>query len=864
MDETDERELNIKPAILESEMQDAFLSYAMSVIASRALPDVRDGLKPVHRRILYAMSELNLEPNKAYKKSARITGDTMGKYHPHGDSSIYDAMVRMAQTFSMRYPLVDGHGNFGSIDGDSAAAARYTEARLSPISMDMISDIDKNTVDFEPTYDGENKEPVVLPARFPNLLVNGTSGIAVGMATNIAPHHLGEVIDGVLKLIDNYVIENRKTEIEEILPIIKGPDFPTGASILGVSGIRQAYMTGRGRVVIRSDVSIEPEDNGRDKIVITSLPYQVNKASLVSKIADLVKEKKIEGISDIKDISNRNGIKINIYLKRDANSNVVLNKLYKYSQLQDSFNFNMLALVNGKPKVLNLLQILEYYLEHQKDVVTRRTQFDLDKALRRTHILEGLLKALDFIDEIIRLIRASKDGPAAREALIEAYEFSLEQASAIVEMRLRQLTGLEKERLEKEYAELMELVKELTAILENESVLYGVIKEELLITKAKYNDERRTAIVKDPGEIDFEDLINDEMSVITMTYMDYIKRLPLSTYKSQNRGGRGIMGMQTRDEDIVKDLFVTNTHANLLYFTNKGKVYTNKGYEIPEAGRTARGTAIVNLLNLDGGEKVTTVMPIAEFQENRFLTMVTKKGIIKKTALTGFAKIHKGGLRALTIREDDELIAVLNTSGNDNIFIATKMGMGIGFCEKDVRNMGRTASGVMGIRLNAGDSVIGANVLAEGYKVIFVSENGYGKCTEIDAFTIQRRGGKGLKIYKVTEKTGTLIGITLVNDSEEIMIINSNGVIIRLRACNISTLGRITQGVKLINLNGEEKVISVARISEEQIDCEDDGEETEDAQIADPVSCEETEVPDEPVQEEDSLPVQEEEDQEDQ
>jgi DNA gyrase subunit A len=829
MDENNmNKEQNIKPVVLESEMKDSFLSYAMSVIASRALPDVRDGLKPVHRRILYAMNELNLSPSSAYKKSARIVGDTMGKYHPHGDSSIYDAMVRLAQGFSMRYPLVDGHGNFGSIDGDSAAAARYTEAKLSRISMEMISDIDKNTVDFIPTYDEENKEPLVLPSRFPNLLVNGTSGIAVGMATNIPPHNLGETIDGVIKIIDNHINENRKTEVEELLNIVKGPDFPLGATILGVNGIRQAYMTGRGRIIVRSDVSIEPIDNSRDRIVVTSIPFQANKSTIVKKIADLVKEKKLEGISDIRDTSNRNGIKIIIDLKRDANSNVVLNNLYKYTPLQDSFNFNMLALVNNQPKVLNLLQILEHYLDHQKDVVRRRTQFDLDKALKRSHILEGLLKALDFIDEIIALIRASKDGPQARERLMETYGFTFEQAQAIVEMRLRQLTGLERERLEKEYEELRALIEELTAILENESLLYGLIKEELLVVKAKYNDERRTAIVLDPGEIDFEDLINDEMSVITMTYMDYIKRLPLCTYKSQNRGGRGIMGMQMRDEDIVKDLFITNTHSNLLYFTNKGKVYVNKGYEIPEAGRTAKGTAIVNLLSLEGGEKIAAVIPIQEFAEGSYLTMITKKGILKRTSITEFSRINKSGLRALTIREDDELIAVLNTSGDNNIFICTRNGLGIAFNENDVRPMGRTAAGVRGIKLNKNDYAVGANVLKEGYELLFVSELGFGKRTDIDAFAIQKRGGKGLRVYKITDRTGPLTGISLVKDTEEVMLINSSGVIIRLRASDISTLGRVTQGVKLINLNEDEKVISMAKISEEQLSYEEEcGEECE-------------------------------------
>jgi len=824
---------NIKPVILEAEMKDSFLSYAMSVIAARALPDVRDGLKPVHRRILYAMNELNLDPSKAYKKSARIVGDTMGKYHPHGDSSIYDAMVRLAQDFSMRYPLVDGHGNFGSMDGDSAAAQRYTEARLAHLSMDMLADIEKNTVDFTPTYDEESKEPTVLPARFPNLLVNGTSGIAVGMATNIPPHNLTEVIDGAIKIIDNQVNENRETDIDELLTIVKGPDFPTGATILGVSGIRSAYKTGRGKITTRSEVDIEVMPTGRERFVVSALPFQVNKARLVEKIAELVKEKRIEGISDLKDVSNRHGVKIIIDLKKDANSNVVLNKLYKYTQLQENFNVNMLALVDNQPKILNLLQVLNHYIDHQKDVVRRRTQFDLDKALRRAHIVEGLLKALDYIDEIIALIRASKDAAEARQNLVDTFDFSMEQASAIVEMRLRSLTGLERERLEKEYAELMELITELREILENEARLYGVIKEELLVIRTKYGDERRTKIVLDPGEIDFEDLINDEMSIITMTHLDYIKRLPLSTYRSQNRGGRGIMGMQTRDEDIVKNLFVTNTHSSLLYFTTKGRAFVNKGYEIPEAGRNARGTNIVNLLNLAGGERVAAVMPVDEFDDGHYLTMITKKGVIKKTVLKDFSNINKAGLRALTIREDDELITVLNSNGEQDVFIATSHGMGIRFNENDVRPMGRTAAGVRGISLNNDDDVIGAVLLMEGYDILFVAENGFGKCTQIDEFKVQRRGGKGLKNYKITEKTGNLLGIAPVNENEELMIINSNGIIIRIRIADISTTGRVTQGVKLINLNNGEKVISIAKISESQIEFESsDDDETDGAEEA--------------------------------
>ncbi|MCL2564498.1 MAG: DNA gyrase subunit A [Defluviitaleaceae bacterium] len=817
---------NIKPIDLEMEMKESFLTYAMSVIASRALPDVKDGLKPVHRRILYAMNELNLDPSKGYKKSARIVGDTMGKYHPHGNLAIYDAMVRMAQPFSLRYPLVDGHGNFGSMDGDGAAAERYTEARLAPLAMEMLRDIDKNTVDFMSTYDEEGKEPVTLPARFPNLLVNGASGIAVGMATNIPPHNLAEAIDGVIKIIDNFVDNTQETDIEELIQIVKGPDFPTGASILGTNGIKSAYRTGRGKVVIRADADIEVLSNGRERITVTSLPYQVNKARLVEKIAELVKEKRVEGISDLKDVSGRHGLKIVIDLKKDANANVILNKLYKYTQLQENFNVNMLALINNQPRVFNLKQMLVHYLDHQKDVVTRRTQFDLDKALRRAHIVEGLLKALDIIDEIIALIRGSKDGAEARARLQEVFEFSELQAQAIVEMRLRSLTGLEKERLDTEYRELMETINYLQGILGDENRLLGVIKGELLVIKTKYDNGRRTEIVKDPGEIDFEDLINDEMSVITMTHLDYIKRLPLSTYKSQNRGGRGIKGMQTRDEDVVKDLFITNSHSSLLFFTNRGKVYRNKAYEIPESGRNSRGTNIVNLLNLDTGEKIAAVMPIsAEENSGRFIIMVTKNGVIKKTPLKDFANIHKGGLRALTIKDEDELLIVLNSDGAQEVFLATKNGMSIRFKEEDIRSMGRIAAGVRAIRLKSTDQVIGAVLLMDGFDILFVSEKGFGKCTQKDAFKTQNRGGSGLRNYKITDKTGPLIGITPVNANEELMIINSSGVIIRIRIADISITGRVTQGVKLINLGEDETVVSIAKITEEQI--EEEIEETE-------------------------------------
>jgi len=817
---------NIIPIDLETEMKESFLSYAMSVIAARALPDAKDGLKPVHRRILYAMSELNLDPSKGYKKSARITGDTMGKYHPHGNLAIYDAMVRMAQPFSLRYPLVDGHGNFGSMDGDGAAAERYTEAKLSHLSMEMLREIDKNTVDFTPTYDEEGKEPVVLPARFPNLLVNGASGIAVGMATNIPPHNLAESIDGVVKIIDNFVDESRETDIEELIQIVKGPDFPTGASILGVSGIKSAYRTGRGKVVVRGETEIEVLSSGRERIVITSLPYQVNKARLVEKIAELVKEKRVEGISDLKDISGRHGLKIHIDLKKDANANVILNKLYKYTQLQDNFNVNMLALINNQPRIFDLKQILTHYLDHQKDVVTRRTQFDLDKAERRAHIVEGLLKALDIIDEIIAIARSSRDGAEIRTRLMETFGFSELQAQAIAEMRIRNLSGLERERLDAEYNELMATIAYLQGILGDENTLLGVIKDELMAVRNKYDDGRRTQIVADPGEIDYEDLINDEMSVITMTHLDYIKRLPLSTYKSQNRGGRGIKGMQTRDEDVVKNLFITNSHSNLLFFTTRGKVYRNKAYEIPESGRNSRGTNIVNLLNLDAGEKIAAVMPIANLsEEGRFIIMVTKNGVIKKTALKDFANIQKNGIRALTIRDEDELISVLNSDGTQEVFLGTRGGMSIRFSENDVRAMGRIAAGVRAIRLKGDDEVIGATLLIDGFDILFVSENGFGKCTDKNAFKVQNRGGSGLRNYKITDKTGPLIGLTPVNPNEELIIINSSGVIIRIRIADISVKGRVTQGVKLINLGDDETVISIAKITEEQIEAEGSDED---------------------------------------
>jgi len=817
----------ILPVLIEKEMKDAFINYSMSVIVARALPDARDGLKPVHRRILHSMNELNLDPGKPYKKSARITGDTMGKYHPHGDSSIYDAMVRLAQDFSMRYPLVDGHGNFGSMDGDSAAAPRYTEARFAPLAMEMLSDIEKETVDYTDSYSGEFKEPSVLPARFPNLLVNGSVGIAVGMATNIPPHNLTEVIDGVLLMIDNYVSYQRETEISELLTVIKGPDFPTGATILGTQGIKQAYLTGRGKVTIRSTAEIETMPNGRDMIVVTDIPYQVNRAKLVEKIAELVKDKRIEGISDLRNESDRHGTRIVIELKKDANANVILNNLYKYSSLQDSFGIIMLALVDGEAKVLNLKEMLSVYLKHQADVVTRRTQFDLAKALRRAHIVEGFIKALDHIDEIIAIIRANREISVSKGLIMEKFGFTQEQADAIVEMRLRALSGLERERLEKEMADLAALIAEWRAILADEMLLYGVIRKELADIRAKYGDARRTAIVPFEGEIDFEDLIDESMSVITMTHLDYVKRLPLDTYKSQNRGGRGIMGMTTRDEDIVRDLFLTSTHDDVLFLTTKGRAYRIRGYAIPEAGRQARGTAIVNLIQISGDEKVAAVIPVRDYETGGYLMMLTRKGIMKKTKLSAFANIRKSGLVALNIREDDELIRVMRTTGEDSVFIATHSGMGIRFDERDVREMGRTATGVRAVNLRPEDYVVGAEIVDEESKLLIVAENGYGKCTEEAEFRMQNRGGIGLKVYKTTEKTGMVVGLAAVTDKDELMIINTEGIVIRIRVQEIATVGRITQGVKLINLADGVKVVSIAKIPEDYIGVDEEEETIE-------------------------------------
>ncbi len=799
---------------INDEMKQCYIDYAMSVIVARALPDVRDGLKPVQRRILYSMSEMNLDPNKGYRKSARIVGDTMGKYHPHGDSSIYQAMVRMAQNFSMRYMLVDGHGNFGSIDGYGAAASRYTEARMSKITAAMLADIDKDTVDFVPNYDENEKEPVVLPSRIPNILLNGATGIAVGMATNIPPHNLGEVIDGCVLMIDNK-IKGEDTDVEDLMEYIKGPDFPTGATILGKSGIRAAYRTGRGKIIVRSLTEIEPMHGGRERIVVTEIPYMVNKLRLIEKIAELVKDKKIEGISDIYDSSSGDDIKIIIELKKDVNANVMLNQLYKFTQLQESFGAIMIALVDGKPKVLNLKEILVEYLKHQEDVVTRRTKFDLDKAQKRAHILEGLRIAIDNIDEVISIIRTSYDN--AKERLMERFSLSEVQAQAILDMQLKRLQGLEHEKIDEEYRNLMALIKELTEILADKNKLLEVIKKELLEIKAKYNDERRTKIVQNPGEIDIEDLIEEEASVIAMTNLNYIKRTPLDTYKSQNRGGRGIMGMQTREEDAVTRLFVCSTHDYLMFFTNFGRVYRIKGYQVPEAGRTARGLAVVNLLSVSQGEKITAVVPVRDFEDGKYLVMVTKSGIIKKTDLSSFSNIRKAGLTAVGLKDGDELIAAFLTDGTKDIFAATRNGMGIRFNESDVRPMGRSATGVKAITLDNGDWVVSSDVMEEGDRLLNVTENGYGKRTAEDAFNVQRRGGKGVKIHQITEKTGALSGVIRVGDTEELMIVTSEGVIIRLRGKDISTFGRISQGVKLINLDDGVSVAGIAKINEDDI-----------------------------------------------
>lgn len=818
---------------LKKTMEKSYIDYAMSVIASRALPDVHDGLKPVQRRVLYSMAELNNGPDKPHRKSARIVGDTMGKYHPHGDSSIYGALVNMAQRWSMRYMLVDGHGNFGSIDGDGAAAMRYTEARLSKISVEMLADIYKDTVDFIPNFDETEKEPTVLPSRFPNLLVNGGTGIAVGMATNIPPHNLREVIAAVVKIIDNQVEEGRQTSMEEILQIIKGPDFPTGAEILGTRGIEEAYRTGRGKIRVRAVTNIETAPNGKSHIIVTELPYLVNKARLIEKIAELVKTKKIDGITGITDESNREGIRINIELRRDVNANVLLNQLLKHTQLQDSFGVIMLALVNNEPKVLNILQMLEYYLDHQKDVVTRRTKYDLNKAEERAHILEGLLKALDHIDEVIRIIRGSANVAEAKRVLMERFELTDPQAQAIVDMRLRALTGLEREKLENEYKELEAKIAELRAILADENKLLSVIKKEILVISEKYGDDRRTKIGFE-DDMSVEDLISDDDTVIAMTNLGYIKRMSVDNFKSQNRGGKGIKGMQTIDEDFIEDLLMTTNHHYIMFFTNTGRCYRIKAYEIPEAGRTARGTAIVNLLQLQPGEKVTAAIPMREIDDDKYLFMATKSGMVKKTRMCEYSNMRKTGLQAILLREGDELIEVKVTDNTEDIFLATKFGMSIRFKETDARITGRVSYGVIGMKLDEGDEVIGMQMASQGEYMLVASEKGYGKRTRISEFKLQLRGGKGLLCYNVTEKTGNLVGMKLLDDGRDIMLITNEGILIRMGVDDISIIGRNTSGVKLMSIDADSdvRVASIAKVRESS------RQDEEDENVADPESME--------------------------
>ena len=824
---------------LKKTMEKSYIDYAMSVIASRALPDVRDGLKPVQRRVLYSMIELNNGPDKPHRKCARIVGDTMGKYLPHGDSSIYGALVNMAQEWSTRYPLVDGHGNFGSVDGDGAAAMRYTEARLSKISMEMLADINKNTVDFVPNFDETEKEPSVLPSRFPNLLVNGTTGIAVGMATNIPPHNLREIISAVVKMIDNRILEDRDTDIEELLEIVKGPDFPTGAQILGTRGINEAYRTGRGKIRVRAVTEIEAMANGKSRIIVTELPYMVNKARLIEKMAELVRDRKIDGITAITDESSREGMRINIELRRDVNANVVLNQLYKHTQLQDTFGVIMLGLVNNEPKILSLLEMLHYYIKHQEEVVTRRTQYELNKAEERAHILQGLLIALDNIDEVIRIIRASKTTQLAKEGLMERFQLSEAQAQAIVDMRLRALTGLEREKLENEYKELMEKIKELKAILADRKLLLGVIREEISVIGEKYGDDRRTSIGFDEFDISMEDLIPKENVVIAMTKLGYIKRMTIDNFKSQNRGGKGIKGMQTLEDDYIEDLLMTNTHHYLMFFTNTGKVYRLKGYEIPESSRTARGTAIINLLQLAPEERITAMIPIKEYKEGRYLFMATRNGIVKKTPITDYANVRKTGLAAITLREDDELIEVKTTNSKKDIFLVTKYGQCIRFHETDVRSTGRVSMGVIGMNLTHGDEVIGMQLDTQGEYLLIVSGNGMGKLTRTEEFTAQNRGGKGVKCYKIIEKTGNVIGVKAVNMDDEVMMISTEGIVIRMMCSDISVLGRVTSGVKLMNLDKDISVASIAKVRESsnkteedmlkslEKDLEEDGDKTE-------------------------------------
>ncbi len=840
----------IEEVDLKKKMEESYIDYAMSVIAARALPDVRDGLKPVQRRVLYSMIELNNGPDKPHRKCARIVGDTMGKYHPHGDSSIYGALVNMAQEWNTRYPLVDGHGNFGSEDGDGPAAMRYTEARLSKISMEMLADINKDTVDFEPNFDETEKEPVVLPSRYPNLLVNGTSGIAVGMATNIPPHNLREVVDAVVKIMDNRILEDRDTEIEEIMGIVKAPDFPTGGVILGTRGVEEAYRTGRGKIRVRAVTNIETLPNGKSQIIVTELPYMVNKAKLIEKIADLHKEKRIDGITDLRDESNREGTRVVIELRRDANANVILNQLYKHTQMQDTFGVIMLALVDGQPKVLSLLDMLKCYIAHQEDVVTRRTKYDLNKAEERDHILQGLLIAQDHIDEVIQIIRSSQTPQISKDRLIERFGLTDVQAQAIIDMRLRALTGLEHEKLEAEHQELLKKIAELKAILADEKRLLGVIRSELLVIKDKYGDDRRSKIGYDEFDISMEDMIPRENTIIAMTNLGYIKRMTVDNFKAQNRGGRGIKGMQTIEEDFIADLLMTTTHHYVMFFTNFGRVYRLKAYEIPEAGRTARGTAIINLLQLAPEEKISAIIPVKDYEKDDNLFMVTRKGIVKKTPILEYSNVRKNGLAAINLREDDELIEVKVTNADSEIFLVTRDGMCIRFKETDVRNTGRTSMGVIGMTLSDNDEIVGMQLDHQGDSLLIVSENGMGKRTSMDEFTVQHRGGKGVKCYKITEKTGYVIGVKAVTDENEIMMITIEGIIIQIRMDDVSQLGRITSGVKLINLDAGVTVAQIAKVREKVSDGNQEFDDVDDA-------MEDVSKPSEVDQEEDDDPAEE-------
>ena len=840
----------IEEVDLKKKMEESYIDYAMSVIAARALPDVRDGLKPVQRRVLYSMIELNNGPDKPHRKCARIVGDTMGKYHPHGDSSIYGALVNMAQEWNTRYPLVDGHGNFGSEDGDGPAAMRYTEARLSKISMEMLADINKDTVDFEPNFDETEKEPVVLPSRYPNLLVNGTSGIAVGMATNIPPHNLREVVDAVVKIMDNRILEDRDTEIEEIMGIVKAPDFPTGGVILGTRGVEEAYRTGRGKIRVRAVTNIETLPNGKSQIIVTELPYMVNKAKLIEKIADLHKEKRIDGITDLRDESNREGTRVVIELRRDANANVILNQLYKHTQMQDTFGVIMLALVDGQPKVLSLLDMLKCYIAHQEDVVTRRTKYDLNKAEERDHILQGLLIAQDHIDEVIQIIRSSQTPQISKDRLIERFGLTDVQAQAIIDMRLRALTGLEHEKLEAEHQELLKKIAELKAILADEKRLLGVIRSELLVIKDKYGDDRRSKIGYDEFDISMEDMIPRENTIIAMTNLGYIKRMTVDNFKAQIRGGRGIKGMQTIEEDFIADLLMTTTHHYVMFFTNFGRVYRLKAYEIPEAGRTARGTAIINLLQLAPEEKISAIIPVKDYEKDDNLFMVTRKGIVKKTPILEYSNVRKNGLAAINLREDDELIEVKVTNADSEIFLVTRDGMCIRFKETDVRNTGRTSMGVIGMTLSDNDEIVGMQLDHQGDSLLIVSENGMGKRTSMDEFTVQHRGGKGVKCYKITEKTGYVIGVKAVTDENEIMMITTEGIIIQIRMDDVSQLGRITSGVKLINLDAGVTVAQIAKVREKVSDGNQEFDDVDDA-------MEDVSKPSEVDQEEDDDPAEE-------